>query len=430
MHRQHHKRQAQSSLLSVPSADGLNGNGITAGGDSTGTVLAFNTASGASESAPPLQFGGSGITMTSTTPPGDSTSSTSIAEPSSTDSKNHNSISVSTVVAVCIGAFVGAGLLICLSVAVYRRSSRRPSRARSAPRSAGIHDGRTGHSEAWKKLDDDQDRWEAKAQTREVEKGELKKLPTIPQRPSSFKIQEFSAAGDRPDFDRTSFSTYHPGLAEELAQPSKAFMGHKGGVSSWGGSTAVTDRDDPLLSLRSVHIESGAMSPSLSAAKITPPSTASGFHRWESAEVILPDDRPILKHTPINPFADATQDLVRKKSRSNPFFGAQTPMTQSIGRKTPPTPPQNPFTDKSAADHIPHVVHVQNDSVASNSGSEYGTDRAMQSLIDALNLPQSEGEKRLRIASMQPSEMSRYSNMTSESLYGQESMFPNPPEAR
>lgn len=59
MHRQfNHKRQSgvSSDPLAVPSADGLDGNGITAGGDSTGSVLAFNTASGTAvpTSAPPI----------------------------------------------------------------------------------------------------------------------------------------------------------------------------------------------------------------------------------------------------------------------------------------------------------------------------------------------------------------------------------------
>ena len=46
-----------------------------------------------------------------------------------------------------------------------------------------------------------------------------------------------------------------------------------------------------FLSLGTVHIESGEMSPTFNVAKAMPPATASRLHHWESVEVIEPDSQ-------------------------------------------------------------------------------------------------------------------------------------------
>lgn len=361
------------------------------------------------------------MTVTATSSQLTSTPLSVSANPSANTDSKSPSMPISTVVAVCVGTFVGAVLLIFLSVLVYRRSARRLSRARSAARSGTK--GQPGRSEAWKKIGEDPDLWEGKTPT--SEKGGWKNSPVRPNRTSGLSgLVQTSVSNDHSD-SKSSFSSYHPKLAEELSQPPRAFAGHKSGISSWGGSTVVNHREDPF-SLHSVHIESGIMSPSLSAAKMTPPSTVSGVHRWESAEVIQPGEH----QTPVNPFADTPQQPTGRKSQSNPFFGAQAVRRPTITRKTT-QPPQNPFSDQPAINSIPDISHVPHDSVASNCSSASATDRAMKSLITALNLPQEVVEERLRIASMQPSETSRYSVCTADSLYGRESMmFPHPPQAR
>ena len=53
---------------------------------------------------------------------------------------------------------------------------------------------------------------------------------------------------------------------------------------------------------------------------------------------------------------------------------------------------------------ISHVTHG-----SSSSGGSVGNEKSMQNLIAALELPQEVIEERLRVASMNPSEASRYS---------------------
>lgn len=325
------------------------------------------------------------------------------------------------VVGICCGAFAIAGLLICFSVYFYKSSARRAAASgRTTPRPKP-------KSEIWDRLGDDQDHWEGKPQMKQSRGQGLKKSPstTLKKTPSlSVLAREYSSPRTiTPDMSPAPFSAYHPNLAAELAEPPKAFV--QGG-SGWNASAAVTSQGDTFVSLRSVHIETGTMSPTLNPAKMTPPATEFNDHRWESAEVVLPDNY-FADQEPTNPFVDTPEEPVRRKSESNPFFGAQDAQRRSVVRKN--TLPTNPFTDESS---IPRISHGQSDSTASDVE---GSDRAMQSLISALNLPQSEVERRLKFASMQSvgaSELSRYSVMTGESsVYGRESMlFPTPPEAK
>jgi hypothetical protein len=77
---------------------------------------------------------------------------------------------------------------------------------------------------------------------------------------------------------------------------------------------------------------------------------------------------------------------------------------------------KDPFVDGNSVAPIPRFSHSQTDSVMTTSSADV-TDRAMKSLIAALELPQEEVERRLRIASMQPSEISNYSVDDGSSLY-------------
>ena len=83
------------------------------------------------------------------------------------------------------------------------------------------------------------------------------------------------------DMPPLELSKYHPHLAEELAlqSPEKPFAQRQDSGLSWDRQTVG---DDSFLSLRSVRIESGTMSPTLSVAKITPVAQSSQLHHWES----------------------------------------------------------------------------------------------------------------------------------------------------
>jgi len=349
------------------------------------------------------------------------TSSSSQTSPSASpgvsvvsDNSSNNKFSMGAVIGICVGAFVGAVLLICVGVFAYRRSFRRPSNARRPPGSAG----RSGRDTTWNKLGDDQDRWEGHGQTKEVNNTGLKKVPSVLKKTPSQKVlvQEFASTKrsslTEHDLATAPFSKYHPHLAEELAQPPRPFAENKEKLS-WDGTTVSSAvKDESFLSLRSVHIESGTMSPTLGPAKMTPPATASSIHHWESAEVVHPDQYDTLDQLPENPFADYSQP-VTSKSHSNPFFGAQ--QNRPSARKHSLSD-KDPFVDGNSVARIPGFSHSQTDSVMSTSSADV-TDRAMKSLIAALELPQEEVERRLRIASMQPSEISNYSVDDGSSLY-------------
>ena len=90
------------------------------------------------------------------------------------------------------------------------------------------------------------------------------------------------------------------------------------------GSTAGT-----FLSLETVHIESGKMSPTFNVAKVTP-ATASKLHRWESAEVIGPDAHAQEVEVHPDPFSEqsapttysTTETFGNGKSFHNSLFNA------------------------------------------------------------------------------------------------------------
>jgi len=70
----------------------------------------------------------------------------------------------------------------------------------------------------------------------------------------------------------------------------------------------------------------------------------------------------------------------------------------------------NPFDNDEEVMAMPEprfISHAVHDS--SSSGGSLGNEKALENLIAALELPQEVIEERLRIASMHPSEASRYS---------------------
>ena len=280
---------------------------------------------------------------------------------------------------------------------------------------------------------------------------------------------------DEYDLPKLEFTKYHPSLAEELAleNPDKPFAAaaaarQESGVS-WDGQTLG---DESFLSMRSVRVESGTMSPTMVMAKMTPPATASALHRWESAEVLHTDEEiaaaayasaaPQLGSR--NPFADMVEADETPRARSNnPFFNARdaaesanrhsrhrsrsnsrTSRAQSLVRPesqhaTVGGPSLNPFLDLHEAVPVRSIAVEEplpdafvadfkssKSSVPSGaSSSAFGSERAMASLIAALELPKEQVEERLRIVSMQGSTYSAYSNEESDIATMRE--FPLPP---
>lgn len=333
-------------------------------------------------------------------------------------------IPLSTVVGVCVGVFIGAGILICLSVWFYRRSSRRPPalRARQQQPLAKFHG--VNPATPWTRFDDGEDQWEGRNEMSERRGPTNVLIPPGTQQPKSpFSSQKSLVSDDNfgSEHHRSMpFSHYHPKFPEPtvLEPPRPVGIGNQS-TPSFDGSTAGT-----LLSLGTVRIESGKMSPTFNVAKMTPPATASKLHRWESAEVIDPDADAQEIEVPHDPFSEKstpttyspTDTFGDRKSLHNPFFNAHPGVHSrrpSATRKPDMTVPvaSDPFNkDEEEVMDMPKpkfISHAAQES--SSSGGSLGNEKALQSLIAALELPQEVIEERLRIASMHPSEASRYS---------------------
>jgi hypothetical protein len=429
------------------------------------------------QSAIPLADTGLTVTFTpSPTPSTDpSTSDPAAASASDSSASTSNDISMSTVVGACVGALAGAIILITIGYCIYKRSApkraaaaRGPRAPMSATRNAHGEDARMrSKSENWDKLGEgadaasgEADTWESKfpEETKEIDSfsvhteklsmGGAKAAPRAP----SIKTVATHKSESAPVFDLGPhpFGQYTPNMElkiEEPQPPAPSYLGNVeiggGPTISWGDGDTVTGS---FLSLQ------GRMSGSVSAmaefARPTPNVTYHSVvpHRWESAEVEHMDEG---SHSN-NPFADDANHENHKSGATNPFFGgggpirsvkssAPKPSLKGKERQLTPPPPtepsRNPFDDVLAQnpetfepEPIPVIIkhtqtHSQEPSVSSNS------ERAMQTLIAALDLTPEEVQERLRVASMQPSIISNtYSIYTAETeeVTG---AFPLPPSS-
>ncbi|KAH9945338.1 uncharacterized protein BXZ73DRAFT_73498 [Epithele typhae] len=442
-----HKRRQDTPIPGLSGEKTVDPNNV----GSTG-ALALNTAANANggvTSAPPLAT--TSIILTSSA----STTSSSTQSPSNSavaSSASNSSIPVGTVIGACVGAFVGLAVLIVIFLAWYKRSTDKMSASAARLNVASERAQQRADARSFRQLDDEKPQQRGVApgapppskspsqqETDEKNFSMFKKSPSIR---TAYTTREDENAYDLPKLE---FTKYHPTLAEELAleQPDKPFAATARGVS-WDGETLG---DDSFLSMRSVRQESGTMSPTMVMAKTTPPATAfaAQVHQWESAEVLNTDDEIAAAAgvpTSLNPFADMIEEQPRARS-NNPFFNARdiatNPNRQSRARSrsnsrtsrgvsiirpdsrgTITQASMNPFLDMHEAmpTHTvditqaveplnPPTLHKTNASVY--SGSSFGSERAMASLIAALDLSKGEVEDRLRIVSMQGSTYSAYS---------------------
>ena len=220
------------------------------------------------------------------------------------------------------------------------------------------------------------------------------------------------------------FANYHPGLAEEMASkpddagvvvltrppPIQQSRGRTQADSvptiSWESQTIA---GESFLSMHSGL--SGTMSPTASVAKSTPPATASGSHRWESAEVghINWDGSEVSEAGDSrNPFADSAASVNSGLSRnvSNPFFNAQEKSRKrSLHVNTTPARDPNPFADSNAADT--KSSRATDSETISGVNPRPNNTHVMQSLLAALD--------------MLPDDRPRVTSMQSSSLYSRNS---------
>ncbi|KAG6837251.1 hypothetical protein H0H93_012647 [Arthromyces matolae] len=473
----HHLRRQDPD--SAPSISGIAGGVSTANqvAPTGGLALDSSVLSTATQSAPNL-----GVTTTpeTTLPPAttQTTSSSSSSTPSpSAAAASSSPISLSTVVGACVGAFIGVAALILLALWFYRRYSKslkqhaRSRRAMVAARNMKAEQGRRrSHLEPWNKLEEGDDKWEGMYQTKEVDSvAPMEKLTMFKKSPSVRTAFTHTNSPDEPiTLGSHPFAQYHPNLAEELAigetdklgelPIARQFLGRveTAPAISWDGSTV---REESYIDGRST--------PNKAAAYPTPAATKSHSHYWESAEVQYHDPEPepvsATSARSRNPF-DGDANLQRR-STSNPFFSGgsdSTPRRRSNstrsrsgsmhsrsnstgtvkpdleeppipkidkgkGRAIEPFDDEDPFTDgKIPSFPRPFITHNHNPSGSLSSISS--NDRALQSLIAALDVSAEEAQERLRVASMQPSIVSGVSVYTSggeeEDVTGS---FPLPP---
>ncbi|KAI0787823.1 hypothetical protein C8Q74DRAFT_637187 [Fomes fomentarius] len=439
----HHKARQDDSVL----APGLTQGGTTIAAASATGPLAFDSDATAVVKGVSL-VSTQEITITS------APTSTPTATPTQAESisASHKSeIPVGTVIGICVGAFIGLVLLICLFYAWYKRSTDKMSVAARRNAAAQHEQQRARAAKTFNKLGD----------SPEKPRGDLPPLSPTVHDPQDSDEKNFSMFKKSPsirtaytsktnddenhfDLPQLEFTKYHPTLAEELAleNPSKPFAAAAAAVRqnsgiSWDGETVA---DDSFLSMRSVRVESGTMSPTMVMAKMTPPATASALHRWESAEVLTVEEH--TAEVSRNPFTEMAEE--RKSRANNPFFHAQdvnrqsrafrsrsnsrtsrTSRAQSLvrgeGRST------NPFLDLHEAlpTSSPAETFVSEGTLPNKPSvpSGVGSERAMASLIAALDLSKEEVEERLRVVSMQGSTFSAYSE--DDALTVRE--FPLPP---
>ncbi|KAI0091328.1 hypothetical protein BDY19DRAFT_991893 [Irpex rosettiformis] len=465
----HFKRQA-GTTLNVGSGDGLGGAVTITSGNTAAASADLILSTGAQAQPVPsnaIPTLAAGFTLTTS----DAAAPTSTTDPTPTQASsqaisNSSSLSTGSVVAACVGAFVGLAVLVCIFIWWTRHNSTKrsggiPRSPMSENRNArGEVDQQKTRSGLWNKLED--------GGSGGVYGGRQEEMPTEDEdeknfsmfkkkgRTMSMRTTRTAKALEEHGFDMPPITKYHPDLAQELAQPERPFAQRQESGVSWDGETVG---DDSFLSLRSVRIESGTMSPT-GIAKITPPAVAH-IHRWESAEVLTLEEASASavspsEGAPENPFADVSVE--RRKSGSNPFFAAgdvhrstsRRSRSNSRGHSRNPSKTRrspsrsrimsqgsqiDPFADlpgsPETARELPsfaHPFHAHTDSLLSSGGTPITSEHAMKSLIAALDLTQEEVEERLRVVSMQPTIDSRYSSVLS-GMDDDISRFPKTPEA-
>ncbi|KAG6857219.1 hypothetical protein H0H87_007638 [Tephrocybe sp. NHM501043] len=467
LYRRHAKRQ-DDPFAAPTSVAGIDGTVAITAADVTNTAtgLAIDTAAPTtvSQSAPNLAFSSTPVTTISAPTSTETSPSESPSPSPSTAADASSPIPIGTVVGACVGAFIGAIALIVLGLWFYRHYSRSLKQHAHSRRALGIVQNNKGeqgrrrsHLEPWNKLEEGDDKWEGMYQTKEVEGvAPMEKLTMFKKSSPSIRTAYTHKSADEPvTFEGHPFAQYHPNIAQELASTEKLsdlpiarqFLGRveAGPAISWDGET-VRDSD----------YSRGTMSPVPNMAIPTPVAQSSQLHHWESAEVIHYEDPDPASVTAQNPFGTE-----RRKSTSNPFFsggGSEIrPRSNSTrsrsssirsrsnststarpdpeppipkvdkgkGRAIEPDDDIDPFADgKIPKFPRPFVTHNTSGSLSSVSSN----DRALQSLIAALDVSAEEAQERLRVASMQPSVISSTSVYTSageeEDVTGS---FPLPP---
>ena len=360
----HRRQQDVSEPIPVPTGiAGVGGTTFEAPPTATASSLVIDTAAGDGGTAviAPSLAPFTSIVVTATLSPSASTSS------ASSSSSSNKPISLSMVIGVCLAALVGAILLVFIGWWIYKRSAPAIKRRRSGIPRTPLRNNNNARrevellktrAEAWNKLDEVDVKLAEKAQTRQVDSvGPMEKLTMFK---NSISLPSADKESPPVTFEHHPYIVpFSPNGGEEPQEPRRRpFVGR----AVIGGNSWVSDE-------ATIRVDSrGAMSPPVSKAIPTPAAVSSYEpHRWESAKVM---------------HFDGESGMVEDRR-------GYTSVEKGKGREKYP----------SRLLPLPLAHHVANSSTSSTSSNE----RAIQSLIAALDVTPEEVQERLRVASMQGS---------------------------
>ena len=409
------------------------------------------------------------IDVPSTTTPapsstGISDSSAEGAEPTTVAaSSSTKPIAMSTVIATCVGSFIVVTAVIFFSICVYRRYSR--SLNKFAKPRGHLHrrnvqssqEQRRSHVGIWNRLEDDNDdKWEKSYHTREAKDSApadvtpMEKLTMFKKSPS-VRTAYTHKSTDPSNFSFPStYAEFDPSLAASLKTTKPILKHTDSGLVSWSEANSTT------------HLASSvSLSHNMAIPTPSPTLSQTQAHKWEAAEVVhysegqsaevvnpFEEDEREGGKTIHNPFFSAKDYAPPRSRRSNSTSTARSnsrsrsransTATQATVRTlkgkerarnsnatiTPST--VNPFDDiNSTADLPPPLFITHGASSSTSSMDQEDKERALKSLVAALELSEDEVRDRLRIASLQASIISATSSITvSEDVTNE---FPLPP---
>lgn len=377
---------------SIPVGSGISGAVIESSTDVATSALAIDNGatSGPSLTAPVF-------TIIATEPASPS--------PTQSTSAGSNSIPVSTVIGSCIGAFVFVSALIIFGIWFYRRYSESLKRQALA-RGRGLQN--DNQRRRWNKLEDE-DKWEGMNanQTKEVDQVVPMEKLTMFKRAASVRTAYTQRSVD----DHTlaypqSFAPFDVNLVRTLsADPS---------IDSKSQPPQVPNLVKSQISRNispSNNITPSPLSSSSNMAIPTPEATVLQSHKWESAEVVQYEGPSVEAVEP------PPQNKEVKRSMHNPFFGSQEYIRSRSNSHTEDKSSNSKGKERmhdsisslltsdpfEAYAHLPLPI-LTHQSNESSSSTESKT-RALQTLMGALELSEDEVRERLRVASMQPSEI-------------------------
>ncbi|KAL5504434.1 hypothetical protein ACEPAH_8509 [Sanghuangporus vaninii] len=363
---------------------------------------------------------------------------TSSTSPTSELSSESDSISVGAVVGICVGVFAGLAILILLA---YRYVSRRRV---SSPKGSGKEgERRKSGRELWVKMEEhDGDGSYEKYAIKRTTMNSISPSDGTGTTTVGRSITVKSAKSAK-TFKSLGYGT-NLGLAETFKTPDlppqleftdsdigtgRSFVGNAVSTApfarvenppiSWDGETVGEGQSYLSLKSGSGSIQyatvKGPVSPQMVISHQTPPAVETQIPQWERAEVVSPDGAEAYGGVdePRHPYAMRfSQETVRnlaaqpqaasqgQTQAQNPF-GDQNPFDDPASRSTPTTSgtsdSESFFTTKSdlttrtgafAAATATATHHERMDS----------NERAMASLIAALNITQEEARERLSAA--------------------------------